>query len=122
MLSHRPLVLALSLACAGIAPVLAATAQAQASATRRYDIPAQPLVTALDAYSRLSGVDLVIGRAMPANQSAPALQGDFDDTQALARLLAGSGLRARTLGVDATYLRTAYAHLQVYQAQRAAAG
>jgi 2-dehydropantoate 2-reductase len=28
--------------------------------------------------------------------------------------------RARTLGVDATYLRTAYAHLQVYQAQRAA--
>ncbi|CAB3824928.1 2-dehydropantoate 2-reductase [Achromobacter anxifer] len=29
--------------------------------------------------------------------------------------------RARNLGVDATYLRTAYAHLQVYQAQRAAA-
>lgn len=29
--------------------------------------------------------------------------------------------RARTLGVDATYLRVAYAHLQVYQAQRAAA-
>jgi len=30
--------------------------------------------------------------------------------------------RARTLGVDATYLRTAYAHLQVYQAQRATSG
>ena len=29
--------------------------------------------------------------------------------------------RARTLGVDATALRTAYAHLQVYQARRAAA-
>lgn len=29
--------------------------------------------------------------------------------------------RARTLGVDATTLRTAYTHLQVYQAQRAAA-
>ncbi|KOF51885.1 MULTISPECIES: 2-dehydropantoate 2-reductase [unclassified Achromobacter] len=28
--------------------------------------------------------------------------------------------RAGTLGVDATYLRVAYAHLQVYQAQRAA--
>ncbi|MBO9330797.1 2-dehydropantoate 2-reductase [Achromobacter pulmonis] len=28
--------------------------------------------------------------------------------------------RARTLGVDATYLRAAYTHLQVYQAQRAA--
>jgi len=26
--------------------------------------------------------------------------------------------RARTLGVDATYLRVAYSHLQVYQAQR----
>jgi len=29
--------------------------------------------------------------------------------------------RARALGVDATYLRVAYAHLQVYQAQRAVA-
>lgn len=29
--------------------------------------------------------------------------------------------RARMLGVDATYLRVAYSHLQVYQAQRAAA-
>ncbi|QYJ21738.1 2-dehydropantoate 2-reductase [Achromobacter sp. ES-001] len=29
--------------------------------------------------------------------------------------------RAHTLGVDATYLRVAYSHLQVYQAQRAAA-
>lgn len=28
--------------------------------------------------------------------------------------------RAKTLGVDATYLRVAYTHLQVYQAQRAA--
>ena len=28
--------------------------------------------------------------------------------------------RAQTLGVDATTLRTAYAHLQVYQAQRTA--
>jgi len=110
MLSYRPLVLALSLACAGIAPVLAATAQAQTSATRRYDIPAQPLVTALDAYSRLSGVDLVIGRALPANQSAPALQGDFDDTQALARLLAGSGLRARFIDARRATLEPAPAN------------
>ncbi|MBK0014391.1 TonB-dependent receptor [Stenotrophomonas sp. S41] len=94
MLCHRPLVLALSLACAGALPLLPAPARAQA-ATRHYDLPAQPLARALDAYSRLTGVDLVMATALPAGQMAPALQGDFDDTQALSRLLAGSNLRPR---------------------------
>ena len=94
MLCHRPLVLALSLACAGALPLLPAPARAQA-ATRHYDLPAQPLAQALDAYSRLTGVDLVMATALPASHVAPALQGDFDDAQALTRLLAGSPLRSR---------------------------
>ncbi len=94
MLCHRPLVLALSLACAGALPLLPAPARAQA-ATRHYDLPAQPLAQALDAYSRLTGVDLVMATALPAGHVAPALQGDFDDAQALTRLLAGSPLRPR---------------------------
>ena len=94
MLCHRPLVLALSLACAGALPLLPAPARAQA-ATRHYDLPAQPLAQALDAYSRLTGVDLVMATALPAGHVAPALQGDFDDAQALTRLLAGSSLRPR---------------------------
>ncbi|WP_313141918.1 TonB-dependent receptor [Stenotrophomonas sp.] len=94
MLCHRPLVLALSLACAGALPLLPAPACAQA-ATRHYDLPAQPLAQALDAYSRLTGVDLVMATALPAGHVAPALQGDFDDAQALTRLLAGSPLRPR---------------------------
>ncbi|AWH37555.1 TonB-dependent receptor [Stenotrophomonas sp. ZAC14D1_NAIMI4_6] len=94
MLYHRPLVLALSLACAGALPLLPAPARAQA-ATRHYDLPAQPLAQALDAYSRLTGVDLVMATALPAGHVAPALQGDFDDAQALTRLLAGSPLRPR---------------------------
>ncbi len=59
-----PLVLALSLACASTVPLLPNSAHAQA-ATRSYDLPAQPLAAALDAYSRLTGVDLVIGAALP---------------------------------------------------------
>ncbi|KAG1259640.1 hypothetical protein G6F66_014477 [Rhizopus arrhizus] len=55
----------------------------------------QPLAAALDAYSRLTGVDLVIGAALPTGHPAPALRGDFDDAQALSRLLAGTGLRPR---------------------------
>lgn len=94
MLCPRPLVLALSLACASTVPLLPNSAHAQA-ATRSYDLPAQPLAAALDAYSRLTGVDLVIGAALPPGHSAPALRGDFDDAQALTRLLAGSGLRPR---------------------------
>ncbi|WP_313442862.1 TonB-dependent receptor [Stenotrophomonas sp.] len=94
MLCHRPLVLALSLACAGVLPLLPAAVHAQA-ATRHYDLPPQPLARALDAYSRLTGVDLVLPSALPDGLVAPALQGDFDDTQALNRLLAGSHLRPR---------------------------
>ena len=71
MLFHRPLVLALSLACAGPLPLLPASAHAQA-ASRHFDLPAQPLASALDAYSRLTGVDLVIGAALPGGQTAPA--------------------------------------------------
>ena len=56
MLFHRPLVLALSLACAGPLSLLPASTHAQ-DAVRHYDLPAQPLASALDAYSRLSGVD-----------------------------------------------------------------
>ncbi|AWH53782.1 TonB-dependent receptor [Stenotrophomonas sp. ESTM1D_MKCIP4_1] len=91
---HRPLVLALSLACAGALPLLSPPAHAQA-ATRHYDLPAQPLAQALDAYSRLTGIDLVMATALPVGHVAPAVQGDFDDTQALTRLLAGSTLRPR---------------------------
>lgn len=94
MLSHRPLVLALSLACASPVPFLSGHAQAQ-TATRHYDLPAQPLAGALDAYSRLTGIDLVIGGALPQRQMAPALRGNFDDRQALSQLLAGTGLRPR---------------------------
>ncbi|KAG1469590.1 hypothetical protein G6F57_012119 [Rhizopus arrhizus] len=94
MLCHRPLVLALSLACASTVPLLPSSAHAQV-ATRTYDLPAQPLAAALDAYSRLTGVDLVIGAALPTGHPAPALRGDFDDAQALSRLLAGTGLRPR---------------------------
>lgn len=94
MLFHRPLVLALSLACASPLPLLPASAHAQAT-SRHFDLPAQPLASALDAYSRLTGVDLVIGAALPGGQTAPALRGRFDDAQALSRLLAGSGLRPR---------------------------
>lgn len=91
---HRPLVLALSLACAIPLPLLSASAHAQ-TVTRHFDLPAQPLASALDAYSRLTGVDLVIGAALPSGQTAPALRGQFDDAQALSRLLVGSGLRPR---------------------------
>lgn len=90
---------ALSLGCAlALGVALPAAAQAQTAAapagTRSYDQPAQSLATALDAYSRTSGVNLVLGQALPAMQ-APALQGSYSNAQALQRLLAGSGLRAR---------------------------
>ncbi|WP_312647483.1 Plug domain-containing protein, partial [Stenotrophomonas sp.] len=106
MLCPRPLVLALSLACASTVALLPANAHAQA-ATRTFDLPAQPLPAALDAYSRLTGIDLVVAAALPAGHAAPALRGDFDDAQALSHLLVGSGLRPRFINARRATLEPA---------------
>ncbi|KAF1012832.1 MAG: putative TonB-dependent receptor [Stenotrophomonas maltophilia] len=98
MLRPAPLALALSLACTALPALLLSSTSAHAqAATRSFALPAQPLPSALDAYSRLTGIDLVIGRALPEGRTAPALSGHFSDAEALSRLLAGSGLQPRFL-------------------------
>jgi hemoglobin/transferrin/lactoferrin receptor protein len=82
-----------------------AVAQPSTAAARQgvlaFDIPAQPLSTALTSFARQSGIRLVYPSLLAAGKSASALYGSFTARDALARLLAGSGLSYRFTGANA---------------------
>ncbi|WP_191579176.1 TonB-dependent siderophore receptor [Achromobacter insolitus] len=86
---------ALWLTASGIA-LLAGTdaVQAQTSA-KSYTIPAGSLESALTRYALESGLMLSYSATDIAGKRSPGLQGSFDAPEALARLLAGTGLAAR---------------------------
>jgi hemoglobin/transferrin/lactoferrin receptor protein len=74
-----------------------APAWAQTSETAEFDIPAQPLGSALAAFGRTTGVNLVYAGTVPDVRS-PGVSGRLSAAQGLSRLLAGSGLTYRISG------------------------
>jgi catecholate siderophore receptor len=72
-----------------------------AAATRRFDIPAQPLPDALRQFARQSGVRVQVDARAAEGVRSHALAGEFTAGEALDRLLAGTGLTARFTGVAA---------------------
>ncbi|MEJ1969097.1 MAG: TonB-dependent receptor [Rhizomicrobium sp.] len=66
-----------------------ALAQAQ---TYAFDIPAEPLSTALREYARVSGQQIIFTDDLVAGKSAPALHGSYAADEALSHLLAGTAL------------------------------
>ena len=81
----------------GAAPARAASAQAQATAQATYgfDIPARPLPQAIADFSAVTGLQVLYTETSTFERTAPVLRGTYTATQALERLLAGSGLIAR---------------------------
>ncbi len=63
-----------------------------------FDIPAQMLMTALDAYSRVSGRELFYDGALTIDRQSNAVRGVLSPDTALSNLLAGTGLVARIAG------------------------
>lgn len=74
----------------------AAEAQAQAD-QRDYDIAAQPLGDALRRYSEVSGREVVAASRLVAGKRSRAVRGRLSADAALARLLAGTGLKTETV-------------------------
>jgi hypothetical protein len=60
-----------------------------------FDIPAQPLAQALDAYARLSGMAALFDQSLAAGRRSAGVKGRLTADQALHLLLAGSGLSIR---------------------------
>lgn len=75
----------------GVAPGVHAQA---VPATHAFDIPAGALSTALTRVATQAGVQLTADAALTAGKKAVALSGSMTVDQALARLLAGSGIEA----------------------------
>ncbi|MGE0595379.1 MAG: TonB-dependent receptor plug domain-containing protein [Hyphomonadaceae bacterium] len=70
-----------------------------------YNIPAQPLSSALALYAQQSGLSTLVPADRFAGQFAPAVRGRFTREEALSRLLSGSNLRgeitpANTLALE----------------------
>ncbi|MGE5565337.1 MAG: TonB-dependent receptor domain-containing protein [Parcubacteria group bacterium] len=86
---HRLLLAGASaLAIATAAPAFAE------DATHTFDIPAQPLSSALLAYSHQTDIPVIASMDLLAGKTAPAVKGDMAEGQALAMLLQGTGLKA----------------------------
>jgi hypothetical protein len=60
-----------------------------------FDIPAQPLAEALKAYGKVSELSVLVDSGMLEHRTSAPLQGSYAPHEALQRMLAGTGLRAR---------------------------
>jgi TonB-dependent receptor len=76
-------------------PTLAAAAVQASQAVRFYDIPAQPLGTALSSYAEVSGVDLVANPAAVKGKRSRGIKGNFSPEDALSEILRGTSLDYR---------------------------
>jgi Secretin and TonB N terminus short domain len=74
-----------------------------------FDIPAQPLAQALDAYARLSGMAALFDQSLAAGRRSASVKGSLTADQALRLLLAGSGLSIRYASRSAFTLALAVA-------------
>ncbi|MBB6011776.1 hemoglobin/transferrin/lactoferrin receptor protein [Aquamicrobium lusatiense] len=96
---------ALLIASTAIIPVASVSvAQAQTAARLQpasFDIPAQSLSDSLAAFARATGLRIVYPAELAQGKSAPAVQGALTQSQALERLLSGSGLAWRLTGGNA---------------------
>ncbi|MFW0758596.1 secretin and TonB N-terminal domain-containing protein [Pseudomonas sp. H11T01] len=72
-----------------------------------YDIAAQELSSALDAFSRSSGMAVLVDRQLTRGRRSIGVQGRLTATQALNTLLVGTGLMARYARADAFTLQVA---------------
>jgi outer membrane receptor for ferric coprogen and ferric-rhodotorulic acid len=82
--------------------MFAATARA-AQAQQQFAIPAGALDQALNRFASQAGVLLSVDAALTTGKRSPGLQGYFPTEDALARLLAGTGLQA-SRQADGSYL------------------
>ena len=91
----------------GLSPMLhVRTASAQSARTHNFDIPAQPLSSALRVLANQSGLQLAYKTAITSGAKAPAVRGTLSSSQALSRLLAGSGLTYSFTSSDTVTIAT----------------
>jgi Secretin and TonB N terminus short domain len=69
-----------------------------------FNLPAQPLVSALESYSVVSGWQVVYEASLATGHRSAAVTGDFTPGTALRMLLAGTGLKPEYMASDSVLL------------------
>ena len=92
----------------GVFPCLAAEpVQLDPEARLDLDIAAQELAGALDTFSRLTGMAVLVDRDLTSARRSFAVHGHYRASEALSLLLTGTGLMARYARADAFTLQVA---------------
>ncbi|MGC4025524.1 MAG: TonB-dependent siderophore receptor [Mesorhizobium sp.] len=78
-----------------------ASAQASQTATQSFNIPAQPLSSALTTFARQTGLKIAYPAALTAGKTSQSLRGSLTASEGLDRLLRGSGLSYEFTGAGA---------------------
>lgn len=94
----RPSLYACLLAGTGCTAMFGYAQPAQAQAAHRYDIPAGALADALNSLVEQSGTQILYDATLANGRSVNALKGAMSTTEALSRLLEGTGLTFRHTG------------------------
>lgn len=98
-LLSRILLASTVLGCVSVSARTPAFAQARpaasASETLRFDIPAQPLASAIDAFIRQSGWQISYSSALVSGKTSSGISGTATPAAALQRLVAGTGIAVR---------------------------
>ncbi|OJG00088.1 TonB-dependent receptor [Pararhizobium antarcticum] len=81
-----------SLALDALNPAFAQDTMGRVSASREFDIPAQSLAGALNAFGRQSGLQVTLSADTARGARSSAVSGSLPPAQALASLLAGTGI------------------------------
>lgn len=84
------------LALAGAAALVLASAPAYAQQQQTFDIPATSLSAALRDFGQASGKQIIFTEDLVKGKRSPGLHGSFTPAEALSKILAGSGLQAKT--------------------------
>jgi secretin/TonB-like protein len=90
----------IAMGCISASVALAQASSEQAPEQRRtyFDIPAQSLTMALDAFCAAAGLQMFVDTGSIAGRRSAAVRGELTREQALQDLLAGTGLAARFVG------------------------
>ncbi|MCD6075790.1 MAG: TonB-dependent siderophore receptor, partial [Rhodospirillales bacterium] len=83
------------------------TQQAQADRSHRFNIPSQPLASAVNQFSSVTGLQVGYPAELARGLSSQGVSGEMTADAALAQLLAGSGLTYRFTGTTTVALERA---------------
>ncbi|WP_244506429.1 TonB-dependent receptor [Pararhizobium polonicum] len=87
-----------SLALMPLSPVSAQERTSRVSNARSFNIPSQPLSSALNAFGRQSGLQVTLAAATSRGVRSSPVRGTLEPQQALAQLLSGTGISYQISG------------------------